>query len=109
MHLGHIVDEEITPNYIFRCCVFAPLWEELAFRHAPILIAKEFGIRRFLLPVLIISSILFGYLHGGPENVLIQGIYGFIFACVYVKNDFSYRSSVIIHSMWNIFVTFFYR
>ena len=99
--------DDTTPSKIallsefFFAVILAPLWEELAFRHAPALIAKALG-EKLLMPIIIISSIIFGWEHGhGPESLLLQGVMGFIFFSVYVKNNYSYWSSVTLHSLWN--------
>lgn len=86
---------------VFFAVIWAPLWEELAFRHAPALLAKALG-EKFLLPIIIISCGLFGWGHGnGPESLLLQGVMGFVFFYVYIKNGYSYWSSVALHSLWN--------
>lgn len=92
--------------FIFSIIV-APLWEELAFRVAPFKIAKIFG-DAALLPVLILSTCLFGWGHGyGPVSLLNQGTTGLIFAMVYLKNGYSYWSSVSLHALWNLMVIYF--
>jgi hypothetical protein len=88
----------------FFSCILAPLWEELAFRVIPITIAKEYG-KQYILPVVILSSLIFGWGHGmGPISLLIQGVMGFVMAIVYIKNNYSYWSSVALHSMWNTYI-----
>lgn len=98
------ISTSLSPTVIgmfFFMCIWAPIWEEAAFRYAPITIAKNFG-SQFLIPVIIISSVLFGWGHGhGPLSLLIQGIMGFIFSLLYIKNNFSYWSSVTAHFLWN--------
>lgn len=91
---------------IFYPCILAPIWEEIAFRHAPIQIAKGFG-KKFVLPVVIIASALFGWGHNqGPNSIMMQGVMGFIFSWVYVKNRYSLTSSILTHSLWNTFLRF---
>lgn len=90
----------------FFACISAPLWEELAFRYAPITIAKNFG-EQYLLPVIVISSVLFGWGHGqGPISLMIQGVAGFLFSLLYIKNNYSYVSTVISHFLWNLTLIF---
>lgn len=99
-----IQSREYTPALFFFSCVVAPLWEEAAFRLGPIQIAKTFK-PEAMLPAIIISSIVFGWGHGESiRGILVQGVFGFIFSIVYIKNNYSYISSVILHSMWNTFV-----
>jgi membrane protease YdiL (CAAX protease family) len=105
-----IFTDEETPSipshiYIlsqfFFLVISAPLWEELAFRHAPALLAKALG-KGFLFPIMIISSMLFGWGHNnGPESLMLQGCMGFVFFCLYIKNGYSYWSSVVLHALWN--------
>jgi membrane protease YdiL (CAAX protease family) len=97
------MDIEDTPTSLFFfACIVAPIWEEAAFRYAPITIAKNFG-EQYLLPVIVISSVLFGWGHGfGPVSLLIQGVAGFLFSLLYIKNNYSYISTVISHFLWNL-------
>jgi len=89
----------------FFGCILAPLWEELVFRHAPLLIAKKFKKKLkidFTWPIVIISSVIFGWGHGfGPISILIQGVGGLILSFVYLKNNNSYWSAVATHFLWN--------
>lgn len=99
------------PEYwaFFFGCVFAPLWEELAFRVIPIQIARGFG-DKFLIPVIFLSSLIFGWGHGnGPVSLLIQGVGGLILACTYVKTKYNYWVVVAMHSAWNIWQLFFFN
>ncbi len=98
--------DHITLKYFMSACILAPIWEELAFRYAPgkyIMISNP----EALWPVAILSSVVFGWLHGGAGGVILQGMMGFIFFVVYVKNKFSITSSIILHSSWNLFVGIF--
>lgn len=92
-------------------CVIPPLWEELCWRFVPISIglylAKKFNDYNILIPIIIGSSINFGWGHGNGEiSVLLQGVMGFVFACVYIKNGFSYWSSVTVHFLWNSLISY---
>lgn len=88
----------------FFTCVFAPLWEEAAFRYGPISIAKLLG-EKAVFPVIIMVSCYFGWEHtGSPEGVLLQGGLGIIFSMVYLKGG--YWAAVITHSLYNICMTF---
>lgn len=95
------------PQYLFFFAViFAPLWEELAFRVAPIRLMKILGGKKTLPYVIVLSSIIFGIGHGGVENIIIQGISGLFLAGVYIKNGYSYWSSVAVHAMWNFMLMY---
>lgn len=88
------------PFALFSSLVQAPLIEELIFRYAPLQFVKG---TPHVLPMMIISSAIFGWLHGGFINVMMQGVTGFCFAVVYVKNGYHYWSAVLLHAAWNGF------
>jgi membrane protease YdiL (CAAX protease family) len=96
-----------SPKLVFfMACVWAPIWEEVVFRWAPITIAKGMN-EKLLWPVIIISSAIFGWGHGeGPYSLLIQGMGGIMLSFLYIKNNYSLWSSIVLHSMWNTFVIF---
>ena len=90
----------------FYACIMAPLWEELAFRVIPISIARKFG-DQFIIPVVLLSSLIFGWGHGnGTNSLLMQGIGGLILSCVYIKTGYNYWCSVALHCAWNVWVIF---
>lgn len=89
-----------TALYMFvRTCIMAPLAEELIFRKGVLDIFKD---SKHIIPVVILSSVVFGMLHNNAYNLWIQGVFGLIFSWVYIKNGYCYWSSVILHSMWNL-------
>jgi membrane protease YdiL (CAAX protease family) len=92
---------------LFFTIIWPPIWEELVFRHAPGLIVKRLD-SKFILPVMIISSFIFanGHSSGTQLNVLRQGVMGMILFYVYLKNGYSYWSSLLLHISWNAFVFF---
>lgn len=81
---------------------FGALWEEVVFRLMPsllcmlvIFIAAILGIldhtnsklwKQMFLSTIILSSIIFGYLHGNIINIFIQGVGGLIFFWVWIKS-----------------------
>lgn len=90
-------------NFFFMC-ISAPLIEEFLFRKFPMNILLSLSKKRreeFIVPVILFTSIIFGWLHGSVEHVWIQGWFGFVAACLYVKNGYSYMSSVTLHFLWN--------
>lgn len=96
------------PEYwvIFFACIFAPLWEELAFRVIPMQYAKNLG-PQYIIPTLFLSSLIFGWGHGqGPISLLIQGVGGFILGVAYIKTNYNYWVPVAMHSAWNIWAIF---
>lgn len=66
--------------------LFAALAEELIFRFLPLAIAVECGWSDYKIVIVsILSSIVFGYLHGGITHVFIQGVSGLIFSLLFLK------------------------
>lgn len=96
-------------SFVFQC-ILAPLWEEGVYRYAPIQIArklKKSSGQDFTIPIIIISSALFGWGHGnGPVSLIIQGVMGVLLSYVYIKNNYSYWSSVLVHFLWNISISY---
>lgn len=95
----------ITPRLsFFFSCIMAPLWEEAVFRYGPITLIKSVSPK--LVPVVVlVSSIIFGLGHGyGIASILLQGMMGLVFACVYLKNG-SIWYAILLHSAWNIYCT----
>jgi len=86
----------------FGACIIAPLAEEILFRHLPMQILKNIkGYKKFLLPCMLFTSAVFGYMHQGAVSIPIQGVTGFVLCVVYLKNGYSYTSSVVLHFLWN--------
>lgn len=91
---------------VFISCIWAPIWEEAMYRYGPITVAKLLG-NQYIMPFVIMSSCIFGWGHGeSHDGVFIQGVLGLIFSMVYIKNNFSYISSVIVHSIYNCSLLF---
>lgn len=83
--------------------IMAPLIEEILFRHAPLQYIKATDKKKLLIPTMLFTSVVFGLVHqGGAWSVPIQGVGGFLIACVYVKNGYSYWSAVATHCLWNL-------
>lgn len=103
------IPEEAPPlRYsIFMMMIFAPIWEEMVFRHSAGLLVKKLG-SGFLLPIMIISSFIFaqGHPNGTQMNVMHQGVAGMLFFYVYVKNGYKPVWNIILHSIWNASVFF---
>lgn len=98
----HAADQSF--QMFFWACIMAPLWEEYAFRHFPLTVAKKLGIDP--IRTLIFTSILFGLGHQGLVGLLLQGVGGFIMGYIYLRNGYSYWSSVAMHFLWNFTVIF---
>ena len=99
------VDEEPYWYSFFFTCIWAPLWEEMMYRWAPIKFAKQLSIE-IVWPVIIIASATFGWGHGDcPEGVFLQGVLGIIFSGVYLYTG-KIWTSMLVHSMYNCFLFF---
>jgi len=98
--------KEIPPfPLIFTALITAPIFEEMIFRYAPLELLKStqiFRENKWLIVFLI--GILFGWLHGNYYNVYCQGVMGVAFGWVYIKNQMSYISAVVAHSLYNFLV-----
>lgn len=90
----------------FLTCIIAPLSEELLFRCLPISILSRIDNGKYMWQIIGIISIIFGLLHGSSFNILIQGVLGVVLSYVYLKNDKSYWSCVILHFLYNFYVIY---
>jgi membrane protease YdiL (CAAX protease family) len=90
---------------VARGLTIAPITEELIFRHLPISLLKDTQLfkDKSMYFVAILGAI-FGAIHGGYYNILIQGVAGFAFGWVYVKNGMSYWSAVSAHFLYNFMI-----
>ena len=89
----------------FMACIWAPIWEETVFRLGPLKLAEALG-EKTLVPIIIISSAVFGWLHGnGPFSVMLQGVSGVVYCLLFLKHG-NIWSCMILHSMWNTYVMF---
>jgi hypothetical protein len=94
----------------FTAIIMAPLWEELAWRVAPIKFAKALS-PLLVWPVVLLSSIHFGLGHSSmyypmQYALLIQGVGGFILSWVYIKNNYSYWPNVLLHALINFMIIY---
>jgi membrane protease YdiL (CAAX protease family) len=89
---------------IFAACVVAPLIEEVIFRLLPIQIARRIFAEKFedfKYYFVVLLAVIFGGMHGWIGNVFIQGVGGVFLGWVYIRNGYSYWSSVTVHALWN--------
>ena len=104
LYTGQFFKEPPFKLTFFMTCIYSPLIEELIFRVAPISLVKDKP--KLILPTIILSSALFGWLHYGAASLPIQGVFGFVLSLVYLKNNHSYWSVVALHALWNSYVLF---
>lgn len=128
-------DSEFTNSFLL--VPFTALVEELVFRWGPMLVAclalkyvcrrgsldksQFFHVeKRVMLAVVVVSSIIFGWVHGNIFNVLLQGVSGIIFFVIYLRCLFIERDrgvkdhwqvvplieSTLYHTMANAFLIF---
>ncbi len=100
------VDVDKFDGYKFiHACIFAPIVEEIIFRIAPIQILKR---TKLLIPigfpVILLTSAIFGWMHGDSMNVMTQGVGGMVFAWVYIRNNYCFVSGMATHFLWNAFL-----
>lgn len=87
---------------IIAGCLLAPVVEEVIFRWAPInLIKNRPDFDKIKWPVIVLTSFVFGYLHGGFENVYVQGFAGVVFSWIYLKTGFNLTSAILLHALCN--------
>ena len=88
--LGIAPEPIMNPSLSFLSAVqavaFAAVSEELVFRIVPLsYFIKNCGIGWKTIRALVISSILFGLIHGDVRYVLIQGVSGLMFGVLFIK------------------------
>ena len=97
--------KDVGLQQIIRGLIIAPLGEELIFRLVPISLLKNTEIfKEGKWYIIAIIAAIFGYMHGGYYNIYIQGIAGFAFGWVYIKNGMSYWSAVLTHFLYNFMI-----
>lgn len=90
--------------------IFAAALEEVVFRILPLALVMHFVKKRWVtFSVAVIASIIFGLIHGGPMNILIQGVGGLIYSGLFIKysdNGTKFaRAGIIVILMHIIFNT----
>lgn len=122
-NVSYLYMEAMTAIDFFFACVLAPLWEELMFRYLPfaLFIAPKLAtaglseeqiannekfIKTFLGLLILSTSIIFGLLHGGPINILFQGVGGIILWKIFLQSGkYRYWYAVGAHALWNVSVS----
>lgn len=105
----------------FTALIFAPFWEEGVFRKIwlggkarkidveNIRYWKEHKItgKRTYVNTFLLSSAIFGLVHGSPLNILIQGVGGMHLAYVYLRTGRCYWAAFALHALYNAVWIFF--
>jgi membrane protease YdiL (CAAX protease family) len=88
--------------------VFAPVFEEALFRMLPLTLVKGKSADKVHAVQIAVCAIAFGYMHGSPMNIPIQGFVGYMLGRLYVRNAnsqfSSYISCVFVHAAYNFTV-----
>ncbi len=85
---------------ILYIIILAPFVEEVLFRWIPIRTTRFFTNNKIILwSIIIVSSIIFGSLHGDPIAMLIAGIAGLVLSNVFLKGGII--SSFTAHTFFN--------
>lgn len=98
-------DRRIVVSLLFNLLIISPIVEESLFRLLPIgIVLKICGKENkiVLWPVIIISSVIFGWIHGSWRNIFIQGSVGIVLSAAFLKGG--YVSSVVAHIVCNFLV-----
>lgn len=98
-------DDLTAQSSFFYYCISAPLWEEAVYRWAPIVLAQKIG-KECVVPVVFAMSAIFGIGHGALYNIWIQGFFGLTSSYLFIKNNNSYWSSVVLHFMQNFILVY---
>ncbi|MGN7414723.1 lysostaphin resistance A-like protein [Paenibacillus sp. SAF-068] len=80
---------------IFAICIGIPLYEELLFRG---LLFSTLSNKYGTWLSLVISSVIFGLLHG--DVFLATSIFGLVFCCIFYKTK-SLLPGILLHMIWN--------
>jgi len=93
---------------VFMLVFFAPFIEEALFRMLPLTLVQNSRPQIVRAVLIAVCGIIFGWLHGSPFNVFIQGVGGIMLGCLYLANSrsqfTSYISCVFVHAMYNMTV-----
>lgn len=108
-------------DFLFGALFRAPVEEEMLFRGLPLILVGEWARYRqqeerfgWLLIVSVISSLIFGFLHGGWINVALHGVSGLTVCLLFLKTGGwhgNYEKAIVavfvIHFMYNGIITIY--
>lgn len=105
--LGDGPDPQYSLIYTFLgSSILTPFVEEFLYR-TPLSVVRHIPIKGIMLYTVLYSSILFGLIHWGENwTVPWQGVAGIIFCYVYIKNGYSFISSLTMHFLINFYYSF---
>lgn len=94
--------------YWFLAVFCAPVFEEILFRLLPLTLVQRSRPEVIFAVQLAVCGVIFGWIHGSPLNIFIQGFGGFMLGRLYMKNAssmlVSWGSCALVHAMYNMTV-----
>jgi membrane protease YdiL (CAAX protease family) len=88
-------------------CFIVWFFEEVIFRFFPIAASVLIFEKNYkVILVSVVFSALFGFLHGGWQNIFLQGVCGFVFCLLYLKCGGFSREYLRQDSLWKKFKVF---
>lgn len=94
--------KDLVMFYLF--CIAPPIAEEIVFRYAPLQIVRVLGRKDLCWPVILLSSVIFAWMHKGEFNIFVQGALGVTVSILYIKNNYSFLSIALFHALWNFMI-----
>lgn len=85
------------PFFVIVPAIIAPILEEIIFRK--IIFGTFYKKMNFFLAAFL-SALIFGFIHGEPEHILIYSSMGFVFAYLYIKTK-RIITPIIVHAAMN--------
>ncbi|WP_044477007.1 CPBP family intramembrane glutamic endopeptidase [Oceanobacillus massiliensis] len=89
-----------SPIFMLIPAIIAPILEELIFRK--IIFGSLYKRMNFFLAG-VLSALIFGFIHGEPQHILIYASMGFVFAFLYIKTK-RIIVPIIVHASMNTLV-----
>ena len=97
-----IIQPVFSLTVFLSSCLYAPIWEECLFRYIPLSSMNKIrGGDKLTVEIVLLTSIIFGWLHGSIYNIAIQGVAGLLFSYVYLYTN-SYKYTVLTHMLCNV-------
>lgn len=90
---------QATPLFVIIPMIIAPILEEIVFRK--IIFGSFYKHMNFFFAALL-SALIFGFIHGEPQHILIYASMGFVFSYVYVKTK-RLIAPILVHAGMNSF------
>lgn len=92
-----VLETSTTLSMFAYTCVIAPVVEEFIYRGAVLRYLEKYGVKF----AVIVSSILFGFMHGNIVQIPATMLIGIVLA--YVAKEYSLKIAILLHMINNIF------